>query len=144
MSTEKQSTVAPTTRVPDERLIEYEGVRGMFQNMGRRVRGGELGFLPVVVGLAIIWTIFGSLNSAFLSPTNLSNLLMQSAGVGTIALGIVCVLLVGNIDLSVGLISGISAALLARLFAHLDHQVLIAVLASFARKTQNHLRSSLK
>src|SRR5690625_5307441 len=77
MSTEKQSTVAPTTRVPDERLIEYEGVRGMFQNMGRRVRGGELGFLPVVVGLAIIWTIFGSLNSAFLSPTNLSNLLMQ-------------------------------------------------------------------
>src|SRR5690625_3047161 len=82
MSTEKQSTVAPTTRVPDERLIEYEGVRGMLQNMGRRVRGGALGFLPVVVGLAIIWTIFGSFNSASLCPTNLSNLLMPRAGGG--------------------------------------------------------------
>src|SRR5690625_1198481 len=106
MSTEKQSTVAPTTRVPDERLIEYEGVRGMFQNMGRRVRGGELGFLPVVVGLAIIWTIFGSLNSAFLSPTNLSNLLMQSAGGGTLALGIVCVAVGGAVALSVGAVGG--------------------------------------
>lgn len=132
MSTEKDGTAAPTLRVADERLIEYEGVRGMFKSMGQRIRGGELGFLPVIVGLAIIWTIFGSLNSAFLSPTNLSNLLMQSAGVGTIALGIVCVLLVGNIDLSVGSISGLSAAILASVFVKMEYPVFVAVLASVA------------
>lgn len=123
-------TTEITQRVPDERLIEYQGVRGMFKSMGERIRGGELGFLPVVIGLAIIWTIFGSLNSAFLSPTNLSNLLMQSAGVGTIALGVVCVLLVGNIDLSVGSISGLAAAILATVFVKMEMPVVLAIAAA--------------
>lgn len=123
-------TTEITQRVPDERLIEYQGVRGMFKSMGERIRGGELGFLPVVIGLAIIWTIFGSLNSAFLSPTNLSNLLMQSAGVGTIALGVVCVLLVGNIDLSVGSISGLAAAILATVFVKMEMPVVFAIAAA--------------
>src|SRR5690625_1755347 len=119
-----------TARVRDERLTEYQGVRGMFKNMGDRIRAGELGFLPVIIGLVIIWTIFGTLNSAFLSPTNLSNLLMQSAGVGTIALGVVCVLLVGNIDLSVGSISGLSAAILATVFVKMEMPVILAILAA--------------
>lgn len=114
----------------DERLTQYQGVRGLIQNATERVRGGELGVLPVLVGLAIIWTIFGALSSTFLSPTNLSNLLIQSAGLGMIALGVVCVLLVGNIDLSVGSVSGLSAAILASLMVKSGFAVYIAVLGS--------------
>jgi len=114
----------------DERLTQYQGVRGLIQNATERVRGGELGVLPVLVGLAIIWTIFGALSSTFLSPTNLSNLLIQSAGLGMIALGVVCVLLVGNIDLSVGSVSGLSAAILASIMVKSGFPVYIAVLGS--------------
>jgi simple sugar transport system permease protein/D-xylose transport system permease protein len=67
----------------------------------------------VVIGLIIIWIVFQSLNSNFLSPNNLVNLLQQSAAVGTISVGIVLVLLLGEIDLSVGSVSGLSASILA-------------------------------
>ena len=77
-----------------------------------RLRSGDLGSLPVVVGLIIIWAVFQSLNSDFLSPRNLVNLTLQSAAVGTIAIGIVLVLLLGEIDLSVGSVSGLAAAIL--------------------------------
>ena len=80
----------------------------------RRVRGGDLGMLPVVAGLVVIWTVFQILNPVFLSSTNLVNLSFECVPVGVIALGIVCVLLVGQIDLSVGSVSGMSAAVTAR------------------------------
>lgn len=67
-----------------------------------RLRSGDLGFLPVIVGLAVIWTVMQILNPIFLSSPNLVNLAMECVPVGVIALGIVCVLLVGEIDLSVG------------------------------------------
>ncbi len=130
--TEVDTSQKREVRAADERIIEYRGVRGQINRLSERVRGGELGFLPVIVGLAIIWTIFGLLNSTFLSPTNLSNLLMQSAGVGTIALGLVCVLLVGNIDLSVGSVSGLSAAILATVFVEMNYPVVVAIAASVA------------
>ena len=78
-----------------------------------RIRGGDLGPLPVVLGLVVIWTVFQLLNPVFLSSENLVNLTMQCAAIGTIALGIVLVLLVGEIDLSVGSVSGLAAAVLA-------------------------------
>ena len=78
-----------------------------------RLRSGDLGSLPVVIGLIVIWAVFQSLNDAFLSSRNLVNLTLQSAATGTIALGIVLVLLLGEIDLSVGSVSGLSAAILA-------------------------------
>src|SRR5690625_3900122 len=128
--TEVDPSQTREVRAADERIIEDRGFRGQINRLTERVRGGELGFLPVIVGLAIIWTIFGLLNSTFLSPTNLSNLLMQSAGVGTIALGLVCVLLVGNIDLSVGSVSGLSAAILATVFVEMNYPVVVAIAAS--------------
>ncbi|MBQ1001487.1 sugar ABC transporter permease [Streptomyces sp. RK62] len=79
----------------------------------RRLRAGEVGSLPVVVVLTIVWITFQSLNDNFLSPRNLSNLSVDIVGTGLIAVGIVFVLLLGELDLSAGAISGLAAAVFA-------------------------------
>jgi D-xylose transport system permease protein len=113
----------------DERLrAGGGGVRAFLD----RVRSGDLGSLPVIAGLAIIWTVFQSLNSVFLSSTNLVNLTMESASTGVIALGIVGVLLVGQIDLSVGSVSGLSGALLAVTFVDRGVPLVVSVVLSLA------------
>lgn len=94
--------------------------------------GGDLGAIPVIVGLAIIWTIFQILNPTFLSSANLVNLAMQSAVLGTIALGVVLVLLLAQIDLSVGSLSGLAAAILAVAFTQLNWPLPLAILAALA------------
>jgi D-xylose transport system permease protein len=82
-------------------------------NLRRRVTEGELGSLPVIIGLVVIWAIFWRLNPNFLSPRNLTNLVLQIAAMGTISVGVVLVLLLGEIDLSVGAVSGLCAAVMA-------------------------------
>lgn len=79
------------------------------------VRGGKLGSLPIVIGILIIAVIFQSLNSNFLSPVNFVNLTIQGAAMAVIAMGVVFVLLIGEIDLSVGFVSGVGGATLALL-----------------------------
>ncbi|OII61574.1 ABC transporter permease [Streptomyces sp. CC53] len=83
-----------------------------------RLRVGELGSLPVLISLAAIWLIFAGLDEAFLSPRNLSNLSIDVVGTGLIAVGVVFVLLLGEIDLSVASVSGLSAAVFAVLNVH--------------------------
>lgn len=78
-----------------------------------RLSVGELGSLPVVVVLIAVWIVFQVLNENFLSPRNLSNLSVDIVGTGLIAVGIVFVLLIGQLDLSVGSISGLAAAVFA-------------------------------
>ncbi|MEU4117019.1 sugar ABC transporter permease [Kitasatospora sp. NPDC028055] len=98
----------------DPRLIvRQEGVKGYLGEFRRRMSSGELGSLPVVLALIVIWAVFGSLNSSFLSAQNLSNLSQQIVGTGMIAIGVVFVLLLGEIDLSVGSVSGLCAAIFA-------------------------------
>ncbi|KAB2352583.1 sugar ABC transporter permease [Actinomadura rudentiformis] len=92
------------------------GFRGTLTVLGERFRGGDLGVAPVVAGLIVIWTVMQSLNPIFLSSTNLVNLAIECVPVGIIALGVMFMLLVGQIDLSVGSISGLSAAVTAVLF----------------------------
>lgn len=111
----------------DERLADRSGVKGWIASMVDRVRAGDLGVLPVVLGVIVIWTVMQSLNDVFLSPRNLVNLTMESVPVGMIALGIVCVLLVGQIDLSVGSVSGLSAAIVAVLFVNQQLPVVVAL-----------------
>nr|WP_228031321.1 sugar ABC transporter permease [Streptomyces phyllanthi] len=77
------------------------------------MNAGELGSLPVVLVLVAVWVVFQILNENFLSPRNLSNLSVDIVGTGLIAVGVVFVLLIGQIDLSVGSISGLAAALFA-------------------------------
>lgn len=98
----------------DPRLIEERpGLAGAWEGMRRRIAQGELGSLPVVVGLAAIWLIFYSANHRFLSAVNLTNLMLQIAAMGTLSVGIVLVLLLGEIDLSAGAVSGLAAAVMA-------------------------------
>ena len=88
-----------------------EGVRRWVDN----VRSGEIGSLPVVLALIVIAIIFQSQNDKFLSAQNLTNLIVQMAPIATISLGIVFVLLIGEIDLSVGAVSGVGGIVIARL-----------------------------
>ena len=95
----------------DNRLERRQaGVAGAVRAFGRRVRAGDLGALPVVVGLVVIWTVFESSTASSCPADNLVNLLFDCCAVGVIALGIVCVLMVGEIDLSVGSVSGLASA----------------------------------
>ncbi len=106
------------------------GPKEALSGFGRRVRSGDLGPLPVVVGLVLIAIIFQSLNSVFLSSDNLVNLLYDSSAVGMISLGIVCVLILGEIDLSVGSLSGLSSALLGVLYVNHHMPVLLALVCA--------------
>ena len=123
------ATTTPPARLDqtDERLQQSQGLRGALESFGRSVRAGDVGALPVVVGLLVIGTIFQVLNPVFLSSGNLVNLVLDSCAVGVISLGIVCVLLVGEIDLSVGSVSGFSAAIVAVLFVRQDWNWVLAV-----------------
>ncbi len=92
-----------------------ESLGQYIQNWLRRVRGGDFGSLPIVVGLILIALIFGGLDPVFFSQRNFVNLLLQVAGITTIAMGIVFVLLIAEIDLSVGYVSGVGAVIMTLL-----------------------------
>ena len=101
---------APTI---DPRLIAAEpGLRGAVRDVRRKIAQGEIGNLPVLLGLVGVWLYFWSANDRFLSANNLTNLMLQLAAGGTIAIGVVLVLLLGEIDLSVGATSGLAAAVM--------------------------------
>ncbi|MEO7373715.1 MAG: sugar ABC transporter permease [Terrimesophilobacter sp.] len=111
----------------DESMIRPRGVAGQWRAARSRVSKGDLGSLPVIIGLAIIWVVFQLLNPFFLSSANLVNLALECAAIGTIAIGVVLVLLVAQIDLSVGSISGVASAILAVCFIHLNWPLWIGV-----------------
>ncbi|MFC4949929.1 sugar ABC transporter permease [Pseudonocardia sp. GCM10023141] len=92
-----------------------------------RLRRGDLGSIPVAVGLVAIAIVFSALNPHFLSAENLTNLALQMAATGTIALGIVLVLLLGEIDLSAGSVSGLSAVAMTLLYTHAGWNPWLAV-----------------
>jgi D-xylose transport system permease protein len=79
-----------------------------------RLRQGELGVMPAIGGLLVIWTYFQLREPTYLSARNLSNLVLQIGVTGTIAIGIVLVLLLSEIDLSVGSVSILCSAVVAR------------------------------
>lgn len=78
-------------------------------------RAGDVGVMPVVLGLIVITAFFYSQNSNFLTAGNFTNLMVQMAGVTTVAIGVVFVLLLGEIDLSIGYVSGIAGVVVAKL-----------------------------
>ncbi|EME54044.1 sugar ABC transporter permease [Amycolatopsis decaplanina] len=78
-----------------------------------RLKAGQLGSLPALLGLLVLVIVFASLSDTFLTMNNIANLMAQGAGKAIIAMGIVFVLLLGEIDLSAGTASGVTAAVLA-------------------------------
>jgi D-xylose transport system permease protein len=98
----------------------------------RRIVQGDLASLRVVLGLALIWIIFQSQNDRFLSAENLTNLMLQITAIGLISVGIVFVLLLGEIDLSVGAVSGLAAAVMAVLNVKHGWSPYVAIAAAVA------------
>ncbi|UQU64102.1 ABC transporter permease [Couchioplanes caeruleus] len=84
-----------------------------------RVRGGDIGSLPAILGLIVLCLIFGTARPTFFSAVNFANLFSQGAAVIFIAMGLVFVLLLGEIDLSAGFASGVCGAVMAILLT--DH-----------------------
>ena len=119
------STVAAD--LADERLIRTQGLGGYAKLFWHRLRGGELGSLPVVLGLIIICSAFYAKDVTFLSSRNLVNMTLFAAPVGVIALGIVLVLLLGEIDLSVGSVSGFAAASMAVLVVDKGYSLFVGI-----------------
>jgi len=74
----------------------------------------DLRALPIIIGLVVLWTFFAFQSDVFLTPRNLSNLFVQSTIVGIMALGLMFVLLVKEIDLSIAAINGVTAVLMAK------------------------------
>jgi len=83
-----------------------------------RVRGGDIGSLPAVLGLIVLCLIFGVARDTFFSAVNFANLFSQGAQVTLIAMGLVFVLLLGEIDLSAGYASGVCGAVMAILLTN--------------------------
>ncbi|SMQ19611.1 D-xylose transport system permease protein [Streptomyces sp. Ag82_O1-12] len=105
-----EAAKAAVTVVDPRLLVREQGLKGYVTEYKRKMKSGDLGSVPVVIGLAIIWLIFTSLNSNFLTAGNLSDMSVAMVGTGMIAVGIVFVLLLGEIDLSVGSVSGVAGA----------------------------------
>jgi D-xylose transport system permease protein len=78
-----------------------------------KIRGGDTGVLPVIAGLLLVSILFQSLNGNFLTAGNLVNLLVQAAVFSILAMGQVFALLLGEIDLSIGFVAGLSAVIMA-------------------------------
>jgi D-xylose transport system permease protein len=113
----------------DTRVRHDAGLLGALRGFLDQVRSGNLGMLPVVIGLVLISTVFSILNPIFLAPNNLVNLLFDAAAVGLIALGVVCVLLLGEIDLSIGSMSGLGSALMGVLWVNSGIPLPLAIVA---------------
>ena len=77
------------------------------------LRGGELGSLPIIVGIIVIAIYFQTRNSHFLTAGNFVNLIAQMAALAIIGMGVVFVLLLGEIDLSIGFVSGMGGVITA-------------------------------
>jgi D-xylose transport system permease protein len=116
------ATQRTATDVPDAPAPQsgFEGdstdgsVRGALQGYVDRVRGGELGALPAVAGIVVLSVLFSVLRpDTFPTPLNITNLFVQAVPISLLAMGLVFVLLLGEIDLSAGVVSGVCAAVMA-------------------------------
>ena len=102
---------APAQAAPRTVDTMAEYLRGWLQ----RVRDGELGSLPIIVGLVLIVITFAILEDNFFTERNFTNLLLQMSAVATIAIGVVFVLLIGEIDLSVAFVSAVGGVVMTLL-----------------------------
>ncbi|MEV2210340.1 sugar ABC transporter permease [Streptomyces sp. NPDC050997] len=128
----QEAAAAAVTAVDPRLLVREQGLKGYVGEFKRKMRTGELGSIPVVIGLIVICVVFQSLNSNFLSAQNLSDITVTMVGTGMISVGIVFVLLLGEIDLSVGSVSGAASAIAAVLAVNQGWPEWLAVLAAVA------------
>lgn len=114
----------------DERLQTFDGsIRERLAGAWVKIKSGQLGPLPVLIGIVIVWVTFQSLNDRFLSPENMFNLSRQISYGGIVSLGLVLMLLIREIDLSVGSMVGLSGATLAILTEYMGWNPFLAIIA---------------
>ena len=115
-------------------VVEQEDatIKGAIADYWARVKAGDIGSLPAVLGLVVLCIVFGSMSSVFLTPGNFANLLTQAAAVIVIAMGLVFVLLLGEIDLSAGFTAGVTGAVLVILITNQGQPWYVALAASIA------------
>lgn len=118
---------SPTTAVT---ATDNATLKGAMQDYWSRIKAGDIGSLPAVLGLVALCIVFGSMSSVFLTPGNFANLLTQAAAVIVIAMGLVFVLLLGEIDLSAGYTAGVTGAVLVILITNHDVPWYLALLAA--------------
>lgn len=104
--------MSPTASDPGS-AVEERGATEKRGTLVQRISSGQLGSLRVIIVLVVIWAIFQIANDRFLTSINLENLMLQITAVATISIGVVMVLLLGEIDLSVGAVSGLAAGVMA-------------------------------
>ena len=103
-------TSTPATPPPSIGSGHEGDIRDQFVAYFRNVRQGEMGALPALGGFLVLVILFSFLSQQFLTPLNLANLLTQTATLMTLAVALVFVILLGEIDLSAGVTSGVGAA----------------------------------
>jgi D-xylose transport system permease protein len=107
------SVSTPTAPPAPETPEADASFRGIVSSYVTRVRGGDVGSLPAVLGLVVLVVVFTSLRgNEFFNPFNFANLINQAAGVVVIAMGLIFVLLLGEIDLSAGFTAGTAASVM--------------------------------
>jgi D-xylose transport system permease protein len=112
--------------------LEKETLKGAASNYISRVKSGDIGSLPAVLGLISLVAVFGAMSEFFLTNRNFANLLTQAAPVMVIAMGLVFVLLLGEIDLAAGYASGVCGAVLVLLVTNHGWSWYTALAASIA------------
>jgi D-xylose transport system permease protein len=109
-----QGTAEPPPEVTASGSLR-EVLAEMWRGWLARLRVGDWGALPIFIGLGALALLFGTLEPNFYTAQNFVNLLLQMAGVTSIAIGVVFVLLIAEIDLSVGFVSGVGAVIMTLL-----------------------------
>jgi D-xylose transport system permease protein len=107
-----------TTTTAGGVTVERPTVASYIHDYWGRVRGGDIGSLPAILGLIVLVVIFGVARDTFISAVNFANLFSQGAQIIFIAMGLVFVLLLGEIDLSAGFASGVCGAVMAILLTN--------------------------
>jgi D-xylose transport system permease protein len=107
--------VGPDRAPPLEEEQLPTGLRGAWERTKLNVRTGNLGAVPLIVGEVAVIVVFGFTATNFFTSTNFVNLITQTAGTCMLAYGVVFVLLLGEIDLSIGYLAGIGALIVAEL-----------------------------
>ncbi len=113
-------------------LDELDRVLDVAKDYLGRLRGGDMGSLPAVLGLVVLLIVFTAAHDRFLTTYNMANLVVQAASICVLAMGLVFVLLLGEIDLSAGVAGGASATITALAIVDNGWSWWIAVLAGIA------------
>jgi len=114
MTTEPMKTSGAKTDAHAQAATANAG-QGLWQGWKAKMASGDLGLIPVMIALLVIWIVFDTVNQNFLSGRNMSNLIVQIVEIGMLGIGETFILLLGEIDLSIAAISGIASAILVLL-----------------------------